>query len=78
MNNDTNTNEKKYNSYTEKMDTAQTKTELASELGINVPNDGYWGDVPSRVCGTVGGAIGGNIVKPATEQYERKLAETNK
>lgn len=71
-------NKKKYNNYREKMDTSQTKTELAHELGINIPKDGYWGDMPSRVCGTVGGAIGGNITKLAIEQFERNLVEKNK
>lgn len=74
-----NTNEKKYNNYKQKMATAQTKTELAHELGINIPKAGDWGDMPSSLCGTVGGAIGGNIEKSAIAQYERKLAEkTNK
>ncbi|WP_411679156.1 alpha/beta-type small acid-soluble spore protein [Clostridium thailandense] len=68
----------KYKNYTEKMETANTKTELAHELGINMPKDGYWGNVPSRVCGTIGGAMGGNIVKSAIEQYELKLAEKNR
>lgn len=73
-----NANMDKYKNYTDKMETAHTKTELAHELGINVPKDGYWGNVPSRVCGTIGGAIGGNMVKSAIEQYELNLAEKNK
>ena len=72
------TNIDKYKNYTEKLKIANTKTELAQELGINVPKDDYWGNVPSSVCGTIGGAIGGNIVKSAIEQYELKLAKKNK
>ncbi|MDW8802981.1 alpha/beta-type small acid-soluble spore protein [Clostridium sp. A1-XYC3] len=59
-------------------ETAKTKTELASELGIPIPKDGYWGDMPSKVCGTVGGAIGGNFTKAAVESFERSLAEKYK
>jgi hydroxymethylglutaryl-CoA reductase len=71
-------NMKKHQNYIKKMETAKTKTELAKELGINIPKDGYWGDIPSRVCGTVGGAIGGNMVKSAIEQYEKNLVEETK
>ncbi|QGU94925.1 small, acid-soluble spore protein, alpha/beta type [Clostridium bovifaecis] len=34
----------------------KSRTELAKELGIEIPKDGYWGDVPSKLCGIVGGA----------------------
>jgi hypothetical protein len=34
----------------------KSRTELAKELGISIPKDGYWGDVPSKLCGIVGGA----------------------
>lgn len=71
-------NIQKYKNYTGKMEIAKTKTELAKELGINIPRDGYWGDMSSRVCGTVGGAIGGNMVKSAIEQYEKNLVEKTK
>jgi hypothetical protein len=51
----------------------KTKSELANEMGIPIPKDGYWGNMTSRVCGTVGGAIGGNEVRNAVEQFEKKL-----
>lgn len=59
-------------------ETAKTKTELANELGIPIPKDGYWGNMPSKVCGTVGGAAGGNFTKAAVESFERSLAEKYK
>lgn len=34
----------------------RSRTELAKELRIKVPKDGYWGNVPSKLCGIVGGA----------------------
>ncbi|MEA4827203.1 small, acid-soluble spore protein, alpha/beta type [Clostridium sp. JNZ J1-5] len=34
----------------------KSREELAKELGIEVPKDGYWGDTPSKLCGIVGGA----------------------
>lgn len=59
-------------------ETAKTKTELAEELGIPIPKSGYWGDMPSNVCGTVGGAIGGNFTKAAVESFEKSLVEKYK
>lgn len=53
----------------------KTKTEQALAMGIEIPKDGDWGDKTSRVCGMVGGAIGGNFTKEAVEEFERKLAE---
>ena len=50
-----------------------TRYEEAIEMGVKIPEDGYWGDVPSRICGAVGGAIGGNEVRNAVEAYERQL-----
>lgn len=40
----------------------QMKYEIAGELGL-LPQiqNGYWGDVPARLCGAVGGRIGGKI-----------------
>jgi hypothetical protein len=57
-----------------KMSRTSSKSELAKELGIKVPEDGYWGNMSSRVCGLVGGAVGGNLVKDAIRSYEVKLA----
>lgn len=47
------------------------KWETASELGIQVPDGGYMGDLPSRV----NGAIGGNMVKKMIAAYENSLAQ---
>lgn len=45
------------------------KWETASELGIQVPQSGYMGDLPSRM----NGAIGGNMVKKMIAAYENSL-----
>jgi hypothetical protein len=47
------------------------KWETAQELGIQVPNGGYMGDLPSRM----NGAIGGNMVKKMIAAYENSLAQ---
>jgi len=47
------------------------KWETAQELGIQVPNSGYMGDLPSRM----NGAIGGNMVKKMIAAYENSLAQ---
>lgn len=47
------------------------KWETASELGIQVPDGGYMGDLPSRV----NGAIGGNMVKKMVAAYQNSLAQ---
>lgn len=48
----------------------QFKWETARELGIQIPQGGYMGDIPSRV----NGAIGGNMVKKMVAAYEQSLA----
>ena len=48
----------------------QLKYEVAQEIGVNPPQDGYWGDLPARDCG----AVGGHIVRRLIEQAERQLA----
>ncbi|MDA8344018.1 MAG: alpha/beta-type small acid-soluble spore protein [Thermaerobacter sp.] len=47
----------------------QFKYEIASELGLNIPND-YWGDLPARQCG----AVGGHMVRRMIELAEQQLA----
>ena len=44
------------------------KTEVASELGVNL-KDGYNGDLTSREAGSVGG----EMVKRMVEQYEQSI-----
>jgi len=46
------------------------KYEVAQEIGVQVPQDGYWGDIPSRL----NGAIGGHMVRRMIEQAEQQLA----
>lgn len=45
------------------------KYEVAHELGIQVPEHGYWGDLPSRL----NGAIGGNMVRRMIAAAEQSL-----
>lgn len=49
--------------------------EEAIKDGIDIPKYGYWGDVPSKICGAYGSAVDGNIVKEAVGNYENKLAQ---
>lgn len=49
------------------------RNEIAGELSLNVPNDNYWGNVPSRDCGRVGGLIGGKMVREMVRMAERQL-----
>lgn len=48
------------------------KYEVAAEIGVTPPPDNYWGDVPARV----NGAIGGNMVRRMIQQAEQQLAGT--
>lgn len=45
------------------------KYEIASEIGVRPPDSGYWGNMTSRECGSVGGFM----VKKMVESYERNL-----
>ncbi|NLP37909.1 MAG: alpha/beta-type small acid-soluble spore protein [Firmicutes bacterium] len=60
----------------------QYKHEIASELGIDtyIRQKG-WQNVPSALCGSVGGRIGGriggNMVKRMIEMAEKELAQKN-
>lgn len=59
----------------EKINNMKTKTEQAIAMGIQIPQDGYWGYRTSRECGMVGGAVGGNFTREAIRNFENKLAE---
>ncbi len=48
------------------------KYEVATEVGITPPPDGYWGDLPARQCG----AVGGHIVRRLIQQAEQQMAGT--
>lgn len=47
------------------------KYEVAQELGIQVPPDDYWGDMPSRLTG----AVGGHMVRRMIQLAEQQLAQ---
>lgn len=47
------------------------KYEVAHELGIQVPEHGYWGDIPSRL----NGAVGGNMVRRMIAAAEQSLID---
>ncbi len=46
----------------------QFKYETAQELGIQVPQGGYMGDLPSKV----NGSIGGLMVKKMIQSYQQQ------
>jgi small acid-soluble spore protein A (major alpha-type SASP) len=48
----------------------QFKYEIAHELGLQGADDGYWGEIPSRQCG----AVGGHMVRKMIEMAEQQLA----
>ncbi|EYE89291.1 spore protein [Fervidicella metallireducens AeB] len=47
----------------------QFKYEIAREIGVQPPESGYWGNMTSRECGSVGGYM----VKRMVEVYENSL-----
>lgn len=51
----------------------QMKFEVAQELGIQIPQDGYYGYMTSRDTGT----IGGNITRRLVQIAEQQLAGGN-
>lgn len=46
------------------------KYEIAHELGVQGVDSGYWGDVPARQCG----AVGGHMVRKMIEMAEQNMA----
>ncbi len=48
----------------------QWKYEVANEIGVQPPADGYWGNLSSRDCG----AVGGHMVRKMIEMAERSMA----
>lgn len=54
-----------------KMALDQLKHEVAAELGIAIPQDGYYGHYASRDCG----AMGGHMVRRMVQLAEQVLAE---
>lgn len=48
----------------------QFKYQVAQQIGVQIPPDGYWGDIPARV----NGAVGGNMVRQMIQLAEQQLA----
>ncbi len=48
----------------------QFKYEIARELGLQGVDNGYWGEIPARQCG----AVGGQMVRKMIEMAEQNLA----
>lgn len=46
------------------------KYQVAAEIGITPPQGGYWGDLPARQCG----AVGGHMVRRMIQLAEQQLA----
>ena len=46
------------------------KYEVAREIGVKPPESGYWGNMTSKECGSVGGFM----VKKMVESYEKNLS----
>lgn len=46
------------------------KYQVANQIGVNPPQDGYWGDLPARQCG----AVGGHMVRSMIQIAEQSLA----
>jgi len=47
----------------------QFKYEVAHGIGLNVQQGDYWGDLPARQCG----AVGGHMVRRMIEMAEQSL-----
>ena len=47
------------------------KYEVAQEIGVTPPESGYWGDLPARQCG----AVGGHMVRKMIQLAEQQLAQ---
>ncbi|TVY09447.1 alpha/beta-type small acid-soluble spore protein [Paenibacillus cremeus] len=45
----------------------QMKYEVAQELGVQVPQDGYWGHSTARDTGSIGGGITKRLVQIAEQ-----------
>jgi hypothetical protein len=52
----------------------QFKYEVAQELGITIPADGYYGDMATRDTG----AIGGHMVRRMVQIAEQQLSGFNR
>lgn len=55
----------------------QFKYEVARDIGVPTPTDGYWGDLTSRQCGAVGGHMVRRMVQLAEQQLAGRTGGTN-
>ncbi|WP_168119420.1 alpha/beta-type small acid-soluble spore protein [Paenibacillus sp. HB172176] len=46
----------------------QMKYEVAQELGIQLPQDGYYGNMTTRDMGSIGGSITRRLIQMAEQQ----------
>ncbi|WP_168123728.1 alpha/beta-type small acid-soluble spore protein [Paenibacillus sp. HB172176] len=46
----------------------QMKLEAAQELGVQIPSDGYYGNISTREAGSLGGYITKKLVQMAEQQ----------
>lgn len=51
----------------------QMKYEVAQELGIQLPQDGYYGNMTTRDMGSIGGYITRRLVQIAEQQLSGRL-----
>lgn len=61
----------------EKMEVRRAKEEVAKEIGKSYPDDDYMGNVPSKYCGVVGGAVGGKKLSSIIKRFEEDIANKN-
>ncbi len=54
----------------------QFKYEVARDIGVPTPADGYWGDLTSRQCGAVGGHMVRRMVQLAEQQLSGRTGST--
>lgn len=52
----------------------QFKYQVAQQIGVQVPPDGYWGDIPARVNGAVGGQMVRQMIQLAEQQLSANPA----
>ncbi|RXZ84274.1 alpha/beta-type small acid-soluble spore protein [Paenibacillaceae bacterium] len=53
----------------------QMKYEVAQELGIQIPQDGYYGNMATRDAGALGGYITRRLVQIAEQQLSSSFSK---
>jgi hypothetical protein len=53
----------------------QLKYEVAQELGIQIPQDGYYGNMATRDTGAIGGHITRRLVQIAEQQLAGQMRQ---